>query len=184
MPPENLHALYLRLQHKHSVLLRLFVGCSKARPVSPMRKEEHLLLFIFVPPWFFRPTVVEEKSNCSWHCMQWAPTCFLPQARLDRTPKDQNGVLENDVFRRSGDALSPFYVMADRTLGNFLEQAIPFLTGMWLHAVFVDARVSTALGSLFLYVCSCCRFVSERTYCITYRRLAGRSIEILVPRFF
>ena len=74
------------------------------------------------------------------------------QAHLSRTPTDKTGGRDNDAFRRSGAALDPFCVMADRTVGNTIEQAIPFLTTLWLHAIFVDARVSTVLGALCTYL--------------------------------
>jgi hypothetical protein len=28
--------------------------------------------------------------------------------------------------------------MGNRTAGNLIEQAVPFLTALWLHAIFVD----------------------------------------------
>eukprot|EP00240_Pyramimonas_obovata_P010276 CAMPEP_0118930628 /NCGR_PEP_ID=MMETSP1169-20130426/7250_1 /TAXON_ID=36882 /ORGANISM="Pyramimonas obovata, Strain CCMP722" /LENGTH=102 /DNA_ID=CAMNT_0006873011 /DNA_START=60 /DNA_END=365 /DNA_ORIENTATION=- len=35
---------------------------------------------------------------------------------------------------------------ADRTVGNTLEQAVPFLTSLWLYAWFVDAESAMYLG--------------------------------------
>lgn len=39
---------------------------------------------------------------------------------------------------------------ADRTFNNIMEQSIPFLTTMWVHAIFVDPAVSIALGGFYV----------------------------------
>lgn len=41
-------------------------------------------------------------------------------------------------------------LMGDRTVGNLLEQSIPFLTALWLHAVFVDPASAAQLGWYYL----------------------------------
>jgi len=40
--------------------------------------------------------------------------------------------------------------IADRTVGNMLEQVIPFLTLMWLEAIFVNPRTATILGWIYV----------------------------------
>ncbi len=41
-------------------------------------------------------------------------------------------------------------VTGDRSVGNMLEQAIPFLGSLWLHAVFVDPVVAARYGWLYI----------------------------------
>jgi hypothetical protein len=36
--------------------------------------------------------------------------------------------------------------VADRTVGNYLEQSVPFLTSLWLHAAFVSPVNAAAIG--------------------------------------
>ena len=38
----------------------------------------------------------------------------------------------------------------DRTVGNMLEQSVPFLLGLWLHAVVVSATGASRLGWAWL----------------------------------
>jgi len=37
-------------------------------------------------------------------------------------------------------------MMGNRTAGNMLEQSVPFLTSLWLHAIFVDTASAAELG--------------------------------------
>ena len=39
----------------------------------------------------------------------------------------------------------------DRTVGNLLEQSIPFLLSLWLHATYVDVGTASRLGWLWLF---------------------------------
>ena len=43
-------------------------------------------------------------------------------------------------------------ITLDRTPGNTLEQAIPFLMGLWLSALYVSPETATRFG--WLYICS------------------------------
>lgn len=43
---------------------------------------------------------------------------------------------------------------ADRTVGNTLEQAPPFLLGLWLHAVLVEGGPTRAFWMAWIYMCS------------------------------
>ena len=38
----------------------------------------------------------------------------------------------------------------DRAVGNTQEQMVPFVVGLWLHAVFVSPTVATALGGAYV----------------------------------
>jgi len=40
--------------------------------------------------------------------------------------------------------------IADRSVGNTMEQAIPFLVLLWLEAVFVNPRIATILGWIYV----------------------------------
>lgn len=52
-----------------------------------------------------------------------------------------------DVKYRSTDKIA---LTGDRTVGNTLEQAIPFLTSLWLHAVFVDPSSAAKYGWYYI----------------------------------
>jgi len=39
----------------------------------------------------------------------------------------------------------------DRTVGNLLEQSLPFLLSLWLHASYVDVGTASRLGWLWLF---------------------------------
>lgn len=39
---------------------------------------------------------------------------------------------------------------ADRTVGNTMEQMIPFLSSLWMHAVFVDPATATCHGVCYI----------------------------------
>ena len=41
-------------------------------------------------------------------------------------------------------------LMGDRSVGNLLEQSVPFLTSLWLHAVFVSPQSAATLGWAYL----------------------------------
>ncbi len=41
-------------------------------------------------------------------------------------------------------------VTADRTVGNLVEQSIPFLAALWMHAVFVSPSSAAAYGWAYL----------------------------------
>jgi hypothetical protein len=41
-------------------------------------------------------------------------------------------------------------LIANRTVGNYMEQYIPFLVGLYGHALFVDANAAASLGWLWL----------------------------------
>jgi len=40
--------------------------------------------------------------------------------------------------------------VADRSVGNTMEQAIPFLVLLWLEAIFVNPRIATILGWIYV----------------------------------
>ena len=48
-----------------------------------------------------------------------------------------------DIKYRSTDKVSLVFA---RTVGNLMEQAIPFLTGLWLHAIMVSPSVAASIG--------------------------------------
>ena len=48
-------------------------------------------------------------------------------------------------------------LVADRAVGNTLEQAIPFLVASWLHAVFVPAGAALSAKLAYMYILS--RFI-------------------------
>ena len=41
--------------------------------------------------------------------------------------------------------------IADRMVGNTLEQAIPFLSLLWLHTAYVDTREAVVLGTVYVF---------------------------------
>ena len=43
-------------------------------------------------------------------------------------------------------------ILADRTIGNMLEQMIPFLSSLWLHALFLSPDSASLYG--MIYVCT------------------------------
>lgn len=43
-------------------------------------------------------------------------------------------------------------IMSSRTVGNTMEQAFPFLTALWLHALFVSPESAGYIG--WIYVCT------------------------------
>jgi hypothetical protein len=45
---------------------------------------------------------------------------------------------------------NPLVLTGDRSVGNTLEQAIPFLVSLWLHAIFVDTEYATYVGSIYV----------------------------------
>eukprot|EP01036_Dinobryon_divergens_P025893 gene25893-34485_t len=59
---------------------------------------------------------------------------------------------------------------AQRTVGNLMEQAIPFLTSLWLHAVFVSPESAANIDPCFfprmavktLCLCVPCGCISEK----------------------
>lgn len=59
----------------------------------------------------------------------------------------------------------PEMLAADRAVANTQEQLVPFLVAMWMHAVFVDPRLATVLGAVW---------VGLRA---VYPMLLGRSLE-------
>ena len=41
-------------------------------------------------------------------------------------------------------------LLLDRTVGNTMEQAIPFLTALWMHAVFVSPDSAGFIGWIYV----------------------------------
>ena len=59
---------------------------------------------------------------------------------------------------------------ADRAVQNTHEQMVPFLTSLWLYAVFVSPTLATVLGAAYVVLRA------------TYPFLLGASIEQVQPR--
>lgn len=59
---------------------------------------------------------------------------------------------------------------ADRAVINTHEQMLPFLTALWLHAVFVSPTTATVLGALYI------------VFRAIYPALLGKSVERTQPR--
>merc|ERR1712048_398860 len=61
------------------------------------------------------------------------------------------GILEKeeDGFDRHN-CKSPKLQMADRSLGNLLEQALPFLFGLWTQAFFINIKAAEVLGTFIV----------------------------------
>lgn len=49
-----------------------------------------------------------------------------------------------------GNTRDPLAVLGDRTVGNTLEQLVPFLGSLWLFALFVDAERTRLTGALYI----------------------------------
>lgn len=47
-------------------------------------------------------------------------------------------------------SLDPLVLTGNRTVGNALEQAIPFLVSLWLHSIFVDVEYATFIGGIYV----------------------------------
>lgn len=43
-----------------------------------------------------------------------------------------------------------FSLLLDRSVGNTIEQAIPFLTALWIHAVFVSVDSAAFAGWIYV----------------------------------
>ena len=78
-------------------------------------------------------------------------TVNLTFARLRKQnlqSKDKQRVKLDDV--KYGTAGGRNVLAANRTVGNTLEQAIPFLASLWMHAVFLNVRRATFIGWLYI----------------------------------
>lgn len=62
--------------------------------------------------------------------------------------KDKNAPSLHAI--KYGDKGGKLGLTSDRTSGNMLEQSVPFLASLWLHAVFVDPAGAERLGYLWL----------------------------------
>jgi hypothetical protein len=45
---------------------------------------------------------------------------------------------------------NPLILAADRTVGNCLEQMVPFLVSLWLHAIFISTETATQYGIAYV----------------------------------
>lgn len=53
---------------------------------------------------------------------------------------------------------------AERTVGNMVEQSLPFLVSMWLHAVYVDPSSAARLSAIWLAFRGCYPLFFGRVY--------------------
>jgi len=74
------------------------------------------------------------------------------QALLLANRKDKDGKVMKLAQLKYGSALEKGKSMVrfDRTVGNTLEQMMPFLVGLWLHALFVSVEDAAFWGWLYL----------------------------------
>lgn len=70
-------------------------------------------------------------------------------ARAARKQLKETGKIDTTTVARYN-STDPEVIQADRSLGNYLEQLPVFLITLWLHALYVDAGVSTTLGWVYL----------------------------------
>lgn len=76
-------------------------------------------------------------------------TLMMLQIHGKRSAREASGS-DRASWNRSTD-MNPMWVMADRSFLNALEQQVPFLLPLWLHAVFVCPKVSAWMGAVAVF---------------------------------
>jgi len=70
----------------------------------------------------------------------------------------------------------PRMLNADRTVQNTIEQAIPFLTSLWMYAIFVNPKHASYLGFVYILFRSIYPFVWGRVPWLFISTVPGYAI--------
>lgn len=99
-------------------------------------------------------------------------TVMPVRAALRRAAKKANEKPPSLAAVKYGSAGGVHTLRAKRAVGNMIEQSLPFLAGLWMHAVFVDVASAARLAAVWL---------SVRGF---YPLAFGRFWQGVVPVFF
>ena len=94
-----------------------------------------------------------------WVCLMYmwlfnqSATAFAEHRRLKKEAKSEGAARPTPRLAdvKYGTASSPRMLCANRTVGNYLEQALPFLVAMYMHAVLVSVQSAARCGWLYLF---------------------------------
>lgn len=70
------------------------------------------------------------------------------KAQAKKEGKDTNKLVSFKDFKYASTDRLP--LLLDRTVGNTMEQAIPFLTALWMHATFVSVDSAAWVGWIYV----------------------------------
>ena len=80
----------------------------------------------------------------------WSKFYALKALKKESKAKDSKVPSFVDVKYGMAAGNKHFALNADRTVGNMMEQSLPFLVSLWLHAIFVDIGSAAQLGWIWL----------------------------------
>lgn len=70
------------------------------------------------------------------------------KAQAKKDGKDAKTLVSFKDFKYASTDRLP--LLLDRTVGNTMEQAIPFLTALWMHAAFVSVDSAALVGWIYV----------------------------------
>lgn len=138
------------VQGSAGVMVAAFAGCVyKALQLPPAADSPaatvHALGPVFV-------------VTAAWVCLLYiwlfnqSVTAFAEHRRLRREAKAEAAARPPPRLAdvKYGTVPSPRMLVANRTVGNYLEQALPFLVALYTHAALVSVRGAVRCGWLYL----------------------------------
>ena len=95
--------------------------------------------------------------TAAWICLLYvffmlqSITAFTEHARLKQAAKARDEKPPSFASVKYGQVPSLAVLATTRTVGNYLEQAFPFLLSLYMHAVLVDVNVAAMCGWIWLF---------------------------------